>query len=243
MTAAGHLHPAWVRRCQAFPGLLLFPDRDVVHGLPLRVRACGRDRHRFPILGDDSARSHHHLLALFVRAFDGPGIDALEGHRVGVLGPCYRIVLAVVLRRVLRPRGCACRVDALRGGFLPLAGRLNFHCVTLGGRAGIVLGLLHVELPRAEARIARLGGHVPEARSQHDAERHHDSENHHTPDCVHWTTLLPVSELQAAMGGNLISLTQPAVNTPTPAMQVEQVVKAGRCLKNRCFFETHCNLQ
>ena len=40
------------------------------------------------------------------------------------------------------------------------------------------------------------------------------------------------------MGGNLISLTQPAVNTPTPAMQVKQVVKAGRCLKNRWFFKT-----
>jgi hypothetical protein len=115
------------------PGLLLFPDHDVVDGLTLRIRALGRDGHRLPVLGDDPGRGRHHLPALFVRAFQGPGIDALEGHRVGILRPRNRIVLAVVLRRVLRPRGRASRVDALRGGFLPIARRLDFQRVTLGG--------------------------------------------------------------------------------------------------------------
>ena len=53
------------------PRLLLFPDRHVVDGLTLRIRAFGRDGHRLPVLGDDPGRGRHHLLSLFVRAFQG----------------------------------------------------------------------------------------------------------------------------------------------------------------------------
>jgi len=75
----------------AVPGLLLFPDRDVVHGLPLRVRACGRGGHRLPILRENLGDGPHHRLSLLVRAFRGPCVDALEGRLVGGLGDCTKI--------------------------------------------------------------------------------------------------------------------------------------------------------
>src|SRR5206468_4394784 len=61
-----------------YPVLLLFVDRDVVHGLTLSVSAFCRDGHRFAVLRDDPRKDYSHLTVLLVSAFRGPCVDSLE---------------------------------------------------------------------------------------------------------------------------------------------------------------------
>lgn len=69
--------------------------------------------------GDGLRGGDHRLVPLLEGAFNGAGVNTLEGNLVGVLGTRQCIVLAVVLRHVLGLGGPASRVYTLRGDFLP----------------------------------------------------------------------------------------------------------------------------
>ena len=68
-------------------GYCLFPHLDVVHDLPLRVCAFGRDGHALAVRGDDLGEGQHQGVPFLVETFRGAGVDALEGYLVGILDP------------------------------------------------------------------------------------------------------------------------------------------------------------
>src|SRR5205823_1817931 len=179
--------------------LLLVEHHDVVHLLTLGVRAFHRDRHRLPVLRDDPSEGLSDLPALLVRAVCRPRVDSLERHPVGDLGPSERVVLAVELRRVLARRARPVRVDEFSRHFLPLTRELDVQRQTLWRRAGTELGLRHIELPRADSWIARLGRRFATSAAR-AAPRARTTPRVNGRQGERIVPLLPTSELQPDVG-------------------------------------------